>query len=95
MELIDLGGVTAETFRPLIGQGFRVAGSEVVITLESVNLLGTARNPELREPFSLIFQLPGPGKCLQTTYRLEHDTFGALDLFLVQTSPTGIEAVFN
>ena len=95
MELIELGGVTAETFRPLIGQGFRVADSEVVITLESVNLLGLARNPELREPFSLTFRLPGPGKCPQTTYRLEHDTLGALNIFLVQVSPTGVEAIFN
>jgi hypothetical protein len=56
---------------------------------------GTAR----RAPFSLIFRGPLDPVLVQRTYRLEHETLGTLEIFLVPigSNQDGMryEAVFN
>jgi hypothetical protein len=36
-----------------------------------------------REPFSILFNTPGDTVLSQKIYRIEHDTLGTFDLFLV------------
>jgi len=59
----------------------------------------TAVSNEVQENFSLMFRAPGDAPPVQSIYRLEHDTLGAMDLFLVPVKKDAdalyYEAVFN
>jgi len=52
-----------------------------------------------RQPFSITFRGPQAPLLPQRTYRLEHGTLGALDVFIVpvgrEAGGVGYEAVFN
>jgi hypothetical protein len=91
--------LTAEDFRPELGTQFRLAGGSVGSELIEVKVLGTAVSPGFRAPFSLIFRAPPEPLLQQGIHRLEHDTFGPIDVFLVPIGPdeAGMryEAVFT
>ena len=65
------------------------------LTLAQVRGAGTGMPEAKREPFALTFKAEKPIRLPQGIYRLQNETLGTLDLFLVQTSPTEAEAVFN
>lgn len=48
-----------------------------------------------RQPFATLWRSATPIRLPQATYRLENEQLGAMDVFLVQITPTDIEAIFN
>jgi hypothetical protein len=96
----DLTELTLEHFRPLVDQefGLRAADVELELRLDEAVPSGHAR-PGTRQPFSLIFTAASSAMLPQGIYQVEHDTLGAMDVFLV---PVGLkhsrveyQAVFN
>ena len=88
--MIDLRTATHSDFEPCLNQPFRL-GDEVELRLVQVELRGHAAQ---RQAFSLIFE-GGPDPPLaQAVHHLEHETLGALELFLVPLGPARYEAVF-
>jgi Domain of unknown function (DUF6916) len=81
----DLASLTVEDFAPL--KGSRFSG----LTLAEVNEL--EREPGGRAPFSLVFE--GEPGLPQGIQRLEHETLGPLDVFLVPVGAGRYEAVFT
>lgn len=86
-----------ETFVPHVGSTFRVARPELPPL--RVRLLESKRRHGAGESFSLLFHDNRQARVQQGTYRIEHPSLGAFDLFLV---PVGrgvrgqdIEAVIN
>lgn len=88
--------LTADDFRPLEGQRFRVVpdGAEA-FEVELVEVTELAREPGGRAPFSLVFK-GGPNPPLeQAIYRVEHDGLGELEIFLVPIAVDRYEAIFT
>ena len=98
--MTDLAALTAATFAPLQGDRFRVVpGDSPDFELELADVVDAGHEGPRRAQFSLLFR-GGPDQPLpQRTYRVEHDDFGALDLFLVPLGPDDVgqryEAVFT
>ena len=87
--MIDLQTATHSDFEPCLNQPFRLGDEE--LRLVQVELRGHAAK---RPAFSLIFE-GGPDPPLaQAIHRLEHETLGVLELFLVPLGPARYEAVF-
>jgi len=94
--------LTASHFQALVGAKFTIAppeGPPFEAELFEVVLLEAHDGPR-PQPFSAVFVDPRPAIVLpQQIFRVEHETLGALDLFLVPVgpSPGGMryEAVFN
>ena len=90
-------------FVPWLNQKFviRLAGLEPIdLELIQVSDLGNAPGPEQRQPFSLFFRGPVSNSYLpQSIYRLEHEHFSALELFIVPLGPQQgrmqYQAIFN
>jgi hypothetical protein len=87
----DLETLTLDDFAALTGERFRVGTSE----LELIEVNEIAREPGGRAPFALVFR-GGPTPALpQGIRRVEHESLGALDLFLVPVAADRYEAVFT
>ncbi len=98
---------TLETFSGRIGERFRIDADESGVLeaelVEATAPAGAAGSPSGRpggrNPFSLVFRGPAEPVLPQRTYRFEHETLGALDLFIVPIGPdeSGMqyEAVFG
>jgi hypothetical protein len=84
-------------FRTALDTPFRVQGGEVLRLVEAEATGGYAAGMG-RDPFRLAFLGPADPVLPQRTYRLEHGTLGALDIFLVpiasDASGTTYEAIF-
>ena len=78
-----------------IGRGWQVAVTGCVLVAN----LCLAPTTLVGQPFSLVFVGPARFVLPQQTYRVEHDSLGELDLFLVPIGPNGggmrYEAVFT
>ena len=94
--------LTAAAFEQLMGSRFRVDLAEP--PSQELELVEVQRyKPEWQgprtEPFSVFFLSSSPWILQQQIYRLEHETLGQLDLFLVPVAREGqrvrYEAVFN
>ncbi|WP_207459227.1 hypothetical protein [Azospirillum sp. SYSU D00513] len=96
--------LTVKDFEPLVGQGFRVSypAHAETLTLTEASLLPRHVPPEgHRAAFSLVFE--GESREIhlnQKIHRLENDTMGQFDLFLVPIGRTEAgtfryEAVFT
>jgi len=103
---IMLDEVTADVFVEHLGSPFRIhndGGLPLVVHLiEATPLTPPAKNgsaPSKREPCSIIFRGPLEPVLPQQIYRIEHESLGRLDLFLVPLGPDAkgmrYEAVFN
>jgi hypothetical protein len=96
---MDLASASLESFQPLIDQAFSVNADEqaplVLIKVESKSRALESG----RTPFALLFRAQSIEIMPQCTYRLEHDSLGSIDLFLVPVeqgdSHVLYEAVFN
>lgn len=91
--------LTAARFAPHLHTAFRVyptADSQIELELVEVT---EKRSAPGQVQFSLVFRGPLEGMLPQQIYRMEHELFGALDLFLVPIAkqPDGhrYEVVFN
>jgi hypothetical protein len=99
-----LESLTVDTFTTRIGERFRLLAdpsSETPLELIHATPLGAARPPQAagRTPFSILFRGPLTPVWPQRIYRVEHDTLGTLDLFLVPIGPRDggmvYEAIFT
>jgi Domain of unknown function (DUF6916) len=100
-----LEDLTADTFAPAVGHTFRLdAGEAGGLDLELVeSRLHDPDAPERddsgkRAPFSLLFKGPAQPILEQRIYSLEHESIGALEIFIVPVAHdeagTSYEAVF-
>jgi hypothetical protein len=77
--------LTLDTFTPAVGETFTVGGD----TGPKVELLLVEATPKdagphaPRPPFSLLFQGPAEPFLPQATYRFEHGSLGAMEVFIV------------
>ena len=101
-----LENLTIESFTPLTGQPFRIVladGSSLDAELQSVREVPVSGwrpegNRPARQPFALLFLGRSQVVLPQAVYRLENETLGALEIFIVPIgrTPEGVsyEAVF-
>jgi hypothetical protein len=77
--------LTAADFRDIKGSRFRLESLE----FEVADVIEAAASPSatFRAPFSVLFHGPMEPILPQAIYRLEHDEFGSIDLFLVPVGP--------
>lgn len=76
-------------FEDLIGDRVRIRSEDaeaLTLTLAEAQGLRTGET-ERRRPFSLLFHGPSEPVLPQGTYRVEHESMEALDLFLVPIGP--------
>lgn len=94
--MTDLERLTTADFAPLLHQRFRVdPGDQPPFEVELVQIAEIPRDPGGRAPFSLEFA-GGPSPPLpQRIYRVEHDTLGTLEIFLVPIAADRYQAVFT
>src|SRR5687768_10108625 len=98
-----LDNLTIESFRPRVGEVFRVIVDErweMVTRLTAVRPLSEASAlGRPREPFTLTFHAPPEALIPQRTYRVENEHMEPMDLFLVPLGPDSrgmcYEAVFT
>lgn len=96
----DLEPLTRESFAPHVGSQFAVAtvSEGMDLTLSSIGPAG-AGLPGKRVPFALHFRGPAGPLLRQGVYRLRHQAFGDLEIFLVPLGPqaggTVYEAIFS
>jgi hypothetical protein len=93
-----LEGLTAESFKPHIGTGFRVTDVQPPLELRLDRVEVYTRAGADRQPFSLFFLGPTGAVLSQRIYHLEH-AMGGMDIFIVPigASAEGVsyEAVFT
>jgi hypothetical protein len=91
-------------FQERLNQSFRAhLGADNWLDLELVEVreLGRRRNTDGSDLscFALTFRAPTRSAAPQATYRVEHDTLGTLEIFLVPIGPDAVgmryEAIFN
>lgn len=103
---IMLDEVTTDLFEAHLGSSFYIhhdSGLPLTVKLIEATPLttsGEARSvPTKREPCSIIFRGPLEPVLPQQIYRIQHDSLGRMDLFLVPVGPDEegmrYEAVFN
>src|SRR3954468_3296257 len=91
--------LTADDFKPAIGERFRTTAADApVLELELTEV--KLQNPDapaadadgVRAPFSLTFVGPVEPQLPQRIYRLEHESLGPLEIFIVPvaSSESGI-----
>jgi len=97
--VVDLTALTAADFRPLIGDLFDVTGTASRVELELGAVDEGRRAFDHRRSFSLVFVGPESPALGQGNWRLEHQAFDGLELFLVPIGPgpggARYEAVFT
>ena len=89
---------TFETFQPLIGSSFVIAGSDDALELVEANALGSGPSGS-RDPFSLLFLRRSNAVLLDDTYTLTHPALGSFEMFIVPVAQDAegvrYEAIFN
>lgn len=89
--------LTLETFRPVVGQAFAV-GEEGGSTVELILAEAAAQrgdSPSARAPFSLLFHGPADPLLPQGSYRFEHASLGAMEIFIVPLGRDEHSAVYE
>ena len=97
-----LGELTVADFRAALGTRTLLEhepGRVVAAKLIEARALAAPGRITPRQPFSVIFRVPGQLRLAQGTYRLKNARLGTLKLFLVPVDPPGnwrhLEAVFG
>lgn len=77
--------LTIETFRPAVGQAFTVGGEGgATVELNLAEAIPVDTGPHAPGPaFSLLFHGPAEPLLPQATYRFDHPSLGALEIFIV------------
>ncbi len=84
--MLELDRIGAAEFTPLLHGTFRLSATDQQawdLELTEVNERPRRRPDQQRLPFALIFRAAPDARLPQRMYRLEHATFGAMDLLLV------------
>ena len=94
--------LTLDAFSPLVGETFQVhVQPEQAVALELVEArsLAERNSPRPRPPFVLTFKGPAHFVLPQRIYRVEHQTLGAHEIFMVPLGPGNggmlYEVIFN
>lgn len=84
-----LSELTADTFAGLVQTWFRMQTDDGPVELALVEVESLPPVPGIaRQPFRLVFRSRDPRQVYrQATYRFEHDSLGALDIFVVPRGP--------
>jgi hypothetical protein len=101
-----LDQLTVDDFTPAVGQRFVIAFDDIgKIELELTEAQTHERDAPARDdagtrsPFSAVFRGPADPILPQRVYRVEHDSLGPLEIFIVpigrDASGTAYEAVFS
>lgn len=95
--MIDLAKATAAEFEATLNETWTMhdGGRDFPFTLVAVADLGEPIRPEFRRPFSITFRFREPLRVPQRIHRFTHERLGPIEIFVVQTSPTELQAVFN
>ena len=95
--MLSLDTVTSADFEARLHETFHLVLHDGKFPFELVGVrpLGAAGPDAKRKPFAITLRANQPIRLPQATYRLENETLGALELFLVQHAPNEVEAVFN
>jgi hypothetical protein len=88
--------LTVDQFRERLHDRFRILPDDgSAFDVELIEVTEIPREPGGRAPFSLVFR-GGPSPPLaQRIYRVEHDSLGAIEIFLVPIDADRYEAVFS
>jgi len=81
--MLELDRVSAEDFEPLLHSRFRVVAGDLSLDFELVEVAGRKSATQERSPFSLLFKGPRDNLLPQQMYRIEHETLGPMELFIV------------
>ena len=65
------------------------------LELAKVAAAGSAAPGAKRDPFSITFRAAQPVRIPQSSYVLEHERLGQMEIFLVPISATDLQAVFS
>jgi hypothetical protein len=92
-----------EDFADKVGEGFAISEEglpRITLILREAEPLNPAMAlPNVRPPFALFFVASDPRVLPQALYRMEHEAFGALSIFLVpvgkDSSGVTYQAIFN
>lgn len=96
--------LTASTFEPLSGQAFKLQHEAIPDSAEAKlvevrQASGDQAGPSGRPSFTLLFACPEVDQPFQAMFKLNHETTGDLDLFLVPVGQDDrgllMEAVFT
>ncbi len=95
--MITLDTVSSSEFEACLSEIFSLVliDGKFPLKLAQVSPLGGASPESKRKPFSITLKAEHPIRLPQGIYRLENDNLGSFEVFLVQTTPTEAEAVFN
>ena len=92
----SLDSLSVADFAPLRGDRFRIAPDDSPpFDVELVEVTEIPREPGGRAPFSLEFRGGPSPPSPQAIYRVEHETLGAIEIFLVPIASDRYEAVFT
>lgn len=88
-----------DNFAAVLGTEFRLTASENRFVTIELSEVTDAKEKTGTRSFSTIFTVPEGYKVEQGLYDLSHETFGAIQLFLVPVGPVKdrqqLQAVFN
>ncbi len=95
--MLDLAKATPADFQATLNEEWVLhdGGREFPFTLVEVRDLGEPVIAGFRKPFSLLFRFREPLRVPQRIHHFEHARLGAIQIFVVQTGPTELEAVFS
>ncbi len=100
--MTDLQTVSADDFDPYKDSIFTIVVGEEMVESTLIDVVarkGDTVEGAQRGPFSVLFRVAGDGELEQQIYRLEHESMGSLDLFLVPVGPDSegmrYEAIFS
>jgi hypothetical protein len=95
--MLSLDTVTSADFEARLHETFHLVlhDGKFPFELVAVRPLGSAGPDARRKPFAITLRANQSIRLPQSTYRLENEMLGALDIFLVQHAPNEVEAVFN
>lgn len=95
--MISLDTISSSEFEACLQEIFSLVLSDgkFPLQLDKVSLVTGSHPDAKRAPFTLTFKSAHPIRLPQSIYTVEHERLGAMEIFLVQSSPTEVEATFN
>jgi hypothetical protein len=95
--MLDLAKVRREDFIACLNEDFEIVLSDgtLPVKLTDAKQWGPDQPAHIRQPFALTFSLDRSLRLPQGTYKMRNAHLGEMEIFLVQTNSTTLEAVFN
>jgi hypothetical protein len=95
--MLSLDTVTSADFEARLHETFHLVlhDGKFPFELIAVRSLGGSAPGARRAPFAITLRAAKSIRLPQATYRLENESLGPLEIFLVQHAPAEVEAIFN